>query len=389
MGRCAPLSHDRALLREAQERLDWPRLEDRYVQHLLQGERRLGLDTLLEGLYGRWRLPLALYLRGEPPTKVCHGFVLPHCPPFLAERIQRQWSRIQRLYRDAHWQEAQGAACLSTIWGPLIEYLGDPRLDAVWVEPIRDSHGAMAGLLLQCLPKAYWEDRARIDDLRRAARWAAHALARPERDPLAPLLAQQGHDLRSPLNAIIGYGELLHESLHALQRPQEAEDAQRIVHAGRHLLQRLGDLVDLAKLETGDYPLHTARIAVGDCLRTLHAQWAPQLAERGNRLQLPEDNALQSELDCRLLGRVLSHGLRLLNRAVAGATLHLRQRHDATTLTWHLQPPPGTAIDLGDDPLERRLVDALVARAGGELIWEIAPTPGMTLTLPRWGGEAH
>lgn len=60
-------------------------------------------------------------------------------------------------------------------------------------------------------------------------------------------LASMSHELRTPLNAIIGYGELM------LDEPQamEADDAERIVRSGRHLLAIVDDLLDYSRIEAG------------------------------------------------------------------------------------------------------------------------------------------
>jgi PAS domain S-box-containing protein len=64
-------------------------------------------------------------------------------------------------------------------------------------------------------------------------------------------IASMSHELRTPLNAVLGFGELL---LNDHQRPLPAQQhryADQIVRAGRHLLQLINDLLDLARIEAG------------------------------------------------------------------------------------------------------------------------------------------
>ncbi len=69
------------------------------------------------------------------------------------------------------------------------------------------------------------------------------------RDARAQLLADVNREVRSPLDAIIGYGELLAEDLEALELYDLAHDVGNIRTAGEALLTLLDDLVDAHKPE--------------------------------------------------------------------------------------------------------------------------------------------
>jgi PAS domain S-box-containing protein len=64
-------------------------------------------------------------------------------------------------------------------------------------------------------------------------------------------LANMSHELRTPLNAILGFGELLHDGVVPADSPQHREFLGDIVKSGRHLLQLINDVLDLAKVEAG------------------------------------------------------------------------------------------------------------------------------------------
>jgi PAS domain S-box-containing protein len=64
-------------------------------------------------------------------------------------------------------------------------------------------------------------------------------------------LANMSHELRTPLNAIIGFAELLHDGHVDAQSPQHEEFLGDILTSGRHLLQLINDVLDLAKVEAG------------------------------------------------------------------------------------------------------------------------------------------
>ena len=67
------------------------------------------------------------------------------------------------------------------------------------------------------------------------------------RDDQARLIARVNREVRSPLDAIIGYGELLGEDLDALELYDLAHDVENIRTAGQSLLALLDDLVSPAK----------------------------------------------------------------------------------------------------------------------------------------------
>ncbi|HSN30859.1 MAG TPA: response regulator, partial [Kofleriaceae bacterium] len=64
-------------------------------------------------------------------------------------------------------------------------------------------------------------------------------------------LANMSHELRTPLNAIIGFAELLHDGQVDPASPQHKEFLGDILTSGRHLLQLINDVLDLAKVEAG------------------------------------------------------------------------------------------------------------------------------------------
>ncbi|MFZ4762475.1 MAG: ATP-binding protein [Alphaproteobacteria bacterium] len=65
-------------------------------------------------------------------------------------------------------------------------------------------------------------------------------------------LANMSHELRTPLNAIIGFTEILHsEMLGPLGSPHYKEYVQDVLQSGRHLLEMVNELLDLAKIEAG------------------------------------------------------------------------------------------------------------------------------------------
>jgi len=139
------------------------------------------------------------------------------------------------------------------------------------------------------------------DELRRSKE-AAEAASRAKSE----FLANMSHELRTPLNAIIGFSELMHSQTTGGDYVQWAGD---IMASGRHLLEVINEVLELARIEAGRYTLADDRfdlsIAVRACLGMVRLQ-----AE-----------AKQIELRCNVADREII--LRADNKAVRQILLNL------------------------------------------------------------------
>lgn len=64
-------------------------------------------------------------------------------------------------------------------------------------------------------------------------------------------LSSMSHELRTPMNAILGFGRLLEQKSEQLTPEKIANFAHHIVRSGQHLLDLIGDVLDLSKIESG------------------------------------------------------------------------------------------------------------------------------------------
>ena len=68
-------------------------------------------------------------------------------------------------------------------------------------------------------------------------------------------LANMSHELRTPLNSVIGFSEFLLTQDSAGFSAEQTEYLQDILNSGKHLLQLINDVLDLAKVESGKMEL--------------------------------------------------------------------------------------------------------------------------------------
>jgi PAS domain S-box-containing protein len=147
----------------------------------------------------------------------------------------------------------------------------------------------------------------------------AEAAARDARDEAeranrakSEFLSRMSHELRTPLNAILGFGQLLE------LEPLEAEPRQsveRILKAGRHLLQLINEVLEVTRIEAGAQHIALAPVHVCEPLNEALELVRPLARERGIELSVDMHGGLHRYVsaDFQRLKQVL---LNLLSNAV-------------------------------------------------------------------------
>src|SRR5688500_7870031 len=82
-------------------------------------------------------------------------------------------------------------------------------------------------------------------------------------------LANVSHELRTPLNSILGFADLLKDASTVTADVKSARYLQNILQSGRHLLELINDLLDLAKIEAGRMDVRPAAISLSDLFEGL------------------------------------------------------------------------------------------------------------------------
>jgi signal transduction histidine kinase/DNA-binding response OmpR family regulator len=82
-------------------------------------------------------------------------------------------------------------------------------------------------------------------------------------------LANMSHEIRTPLNSIIGFAELLREQGMGPLTERQARYLTHIANGGKHLVQLIGDILDLSKVEAGKFILQPEPLPVKETLEDI------------------------------------------------------------------------------------------------------------------------
>jgi cell cycle sensor histidine kinase DivJ len=165
----------------------------------------------------------------------------------------------------------------------------DHQVDFIWVEmrcrPLERT--ALAGAVSEAEVVAVMRD---VTDRKHQEQVLELARSAVERADAAKtrFLATMSHELRTPLNAIIGFSEMLVQEQSLLLNPaRRREYAQLINDSGQHLLSVVNGILDMSKMESGNFELtpepFAPRAALINCCNLL------ALRARENGIDLSAD----------------------------------------------------------------------------------------------------
>jgi PAS domain S-box-containing protein len=99
-------------------------------------------------------------------------------------------------------------------------------------------------------------------------------------------LANMSHELRTPLNAIIGFSEMLQEDALAGGHQSFVPDLQKIHGSAKHLLNLIGGILDLSKVEAGRMELFLETFDLATVIQEVVTTVQPLVEKNGNALEL-------------------------------------------------------------------------------------------------------
>lgn len=118
----------------------------------------------------------------------------------------------------------------------------------------------------------------------------AKAVAEKANLAKSDFLSSMSHELRSPLNAILGFTQLIESDIPPPTASQKASIDQ-ILHAGWFLLELINDILDLAVVESGRLSLSLEAVSLPEVLIECQAMIEPQAQKRGISMSFPKFDA--------------------------------------------------------------------------------------------------
>lgn len=215
-------------------------------------------------------------------------------------------------------------------------------------------------------------------------------------------LRTMSHELKTPLNAIIGFSDLLQSSPERFGAAQVGEYAGLIHRAGGNLLKMLNQILDLTKIAAGRYPLQREAVPVSLLLELAQDKYGADAAGKSIALVCQADPGLSVDGDESALATML---LQLVHNAVSfthnggrvtisawreGQAFMLSIADDGPGVAGeHLprltepfeQAARDTAAHNGGAGLGLTLVKALAELHGGRLTLQSALGEGFTATI--------
>ena len=163
----------------------------------------------------------------------------------------------------------------------------------VSVTALRDEPGAIIGYLLigtdNTARKRVEAEQQKLDQLLRAQNVelsAAKVVAEKANQAKSDFLSSMSHELRSPLNGILGFAQLM-ESDTPPPTPRQQESIGQILQAGWHLLKLINEILDLAKVESGMLSLSPESVSLSEVMAECQAMLEGQAQKRGIQITFP------------------------------------------------------------------------------------------------------
>ena len=119
---------------------------------------------------------------------------------------------------------------------------------------------------------------------------AARTLAEKANLAKSDFLSSMSHELRSPLNAILGFAQLMESEAPPPTMGQQ-ESISQILRAGWHLLKLINEILDLTIIESGQIPLSKEPVLLSEILAECQGMFEQQAQQRGITLHFPVSDA--------------------------------------------------------------------------------------------------
>jgi signal transduction histidine kinase len=217
-------------------------------------------------------------------------------------------------------------------------------------------------------------------------------------------LANVSHDVRTPLNAILGYTNLLLRGVSGELDPAQRESLVRVDANARHLLGLINEILDITRIESGKMPVHLSSIKLRELIKEIMTEVDPLIAgsnlEVSARVQpglsvIRTDRQKVKQILLNLLTNALKftprgsvavtcahrRGSREIAIAVKDTGIGIAETDQARIFEAFSQADPVSTRETGGTGLGLAICQRLAAVLGGRITLESKVRHGSTFTL--------
>jgi signal transduction histidine kinase len=123
----------------------------------------------------------------------------------------------------------------------------------------------------------------------------------------AAFLAAVSHELRSPLNAILGFADILMTEVDGPLSPEAREEVEQIRGSGQHLLDLINDILELSALESGQLRLTRTRVDLAAVARDVVREAAGLVGARPVAVHVRGETGIYARADAKRVRQVLTN----------------------------------------------------------------------------------
>jgi len=105
-------------------------------------------------------------------------------------------------------------------------------------------------------------------------------------------LAHMSHELRTPLNIIIGFSELMLDGVPGKVNEEQKQCLSDVLSSSQHLLSVINEVLDLAKIESGEVELKLSNIRLTGVIQSLRNEMMPILTAKKQSLEVNVEEGL-------------------------------------------------------------------------------------------------
>lgn len=188
---------------------------------------------------------------------------------------------------------------------------------------VRDQHGSVMAVI----GTRNVDDLIRREKQQEAALRAACEAAEAANRAKSEFLSHMSHDIRTPMNGIIGMTAIAAANIHDPDRVSDC--LKKTTLAGRHLLSLINEVLDMSRIESGKVDLREEDFNLSDLFDNLITMTGPQIAQHHHQLNVRIQDVVHEDVigDALRIQKIFTN---LMSNAVKytpdGGNIHLTIR---------------------------------------------------------------